>query len=297
VKLVRQVKRPTAQLYVVIRSGSHSMKTGQLSKSILEADTRQGGNLEPVEIFGIRFPRTTSNALIAELLTRIESGLGGGICFPDMSTMNLVVKDTGLRKCLQKKMEVYNDGAGLGWAARQKGKPFPDNLNGTDLVPKFLSFVPKGTRVYVVGGRQRTVNAAVDNMKQQFANVDFVGWHHGYLDNKEEAELVRDMQSRRPHIVLVAMGNPLQIRFIARHKDKPGFDNSLFLAVGGLLHYFSGELRRAPRWMRRYKLEWLFITLQQPYKFKRYFLGIPRFFYNFYKYEIRSADYRSKVIR
>ncbi len=273
------------------------MKTGPFSKTILETDTKQDGKVEPVEIFGLRFPRTTSKALVTELLTRIESGLGGGICFPDMSTMNLVVKDSGLKKCLQTKMEVYNDGAGLGWAARQKGKPFPDNLNGTDLVPNLLSSVPKSTRVYVVGGRKRTVNAAVENMKQLFPNVDFVGWHHGYFDSKEESELVGDMQLLRPHIVLVAMGNPLQIRFIVRHKDKPGFDNTLFLAVGGLLHYFSGELRRAPRWMRRYKLEWLFITLQQPYKIRRYFLGIPRFFYNFYKYEIRNADFRSKVIR
>jgi len=184
-------------------------------------------------------------------------------------------------------MEIFNDGAGLGWAARQKGKPFPDNLNGTDLIPNLLSSVPTGTRVYVVGGRKRTVNAAVDKMKQHFLNVDFVGWHHGYLNSDEEAEVVKDMQSRKPHIVLVAMGNPLQIRFIVRHKDKPGFGNTLFLAVGGLLHYFSGELRRAPCWMRRYKLEWLFITLQQPHKIRRYFLGIPRFFYNFYKYEMK----------
>ncbi len=233
-----------------------------------------------VDILGVRFPRMTQYQLLDRLLQRVGSGPGGGICFPDMSTMNLVVRDAEFRALLNDRMEVYNDGAGLAWAARRQGLPFPDNLNGTDLVPLLLKNVPEGTRVYVIGARDDILQAAVTAMARVFPKLDFVGCHHGYLQDEEEQYLIREIQGLRPDIVLVAMGNPRQIHFIARARERFGFDHTVFLAVGGLLHYFAGDLRRAPVWLRKMRLEWLFITIQQPHKWKRYFVGIPRFLLN-----------------
>lgn len=271
------------------------MDTGHLNIHVKQRSVRED-DWDQVEIFGVRFPRKTRHTVLKELLSRIEHGIGGGVCFPDMSTMNLVIKDDELRQCLQTRLDVFNDGAGLAWAARRKGKPFPDNLNGTDLVPRLLDSVPMGTRVFVLGGKPKTVESAVENMQRRFPCADFVGWHHGYLDSELEDRVVEEMRSLQPNVVLVAMGNPLQIRFIDRHKDKPGLEKTIFFAVGGLLHYFSGELVRAPRWVRRCRLEWLFITVQQPYKFRRYFFGIPKFLFYCLKYESGRKTFEGKTV-
>ncbi len=73
------------------------------------------------------------------------------------------------------------------------------------------------------------------------------------------------------------MGNPQQVAFIDRYLDDPELAGTLWLAIGGQLEYYGGTLRRAPALLRRLRLEWLFIVLQQPHKARRYFAGIPLF--------------------
>ena len=71
------------------------------------------------------------------------------------------------------------------------------------------------------------------------------------------------------------MGNPVQERWIHAHREQ--LEVPLCLGVGGLFHYWAGDLRRAPAWLRRMGAEWLGILLQQPHKARRYLLGNPLF--------------------
>lgn len=191
--------------------------------------------------------------------------------------MNIVWEDREFRDLVRSRFQVLNDGAGLAWAARRMGRPFPDNLNGTDLVPALLEEVPEGTTVYLLGTRPEVVAEAYRRMTESFPRARFVGYHHGFLDDESEAEVARELTTLQPRIVLVGMGNPLQVRFIDRHRALPGLDRTIWLAVGGLLDYHSGVIRRAPRWARSLRLEWLYIVTHQPHKARRYFGGIPRF--------------------
>jgi N-acetylglucosaminyldiphosphoundecaprenol N-acetyl-beta-D-mannosaminyltransferase len=79
----------------------------------------------------------------------------------------------------------------------------------------------------------------------------------------------------RPAVILVGMGNPQQVELIDRHLDDPSLRGTLWLAVGGQFDYYGGALRRAPQLLRRLRLEWLYIVMQQPHKLRRYFIGIP----------------------
>ena len=73
------------------------------------------------------------------------------------------------------------------------------------------------------------------------------------------------------------MGNPRQIQFIDRHQDDPRLHGITWLAVGGLLGYWAGAMRRAPSLVRRLRMEWAWIMLWQPHKWQRYLLGVPTF--------------------
>ena len=230
-----------------------------------------------VDVLGVRFPRLTAAAVLQLLLTRLGGTVSTGVCFPDMSTLNLAAERPEFLRRLQTRMLVFNDGAGLGWAARRQGRPLPANLNGTDLVPQLLHAAPLGTTVFLLGAQPGVAERAQAILAARFDHLQFVGSHHGYLDATSEAAVVEKLRTLRPQIVLVAMGNPRQVEFIDRHLDDAALGGTLFLAVGGQLDYYGGTLRRAPAWWRRLRLEWLYIVLQQPYKARRYFVGIPQF--------------------
>ena len=230
-----------------------------------------------VDVLGVRFPRLSAAAVIELLLARLQGTASTGVCFPDMSTLNLAAARPAFLRLLQRRMLVFNDGAGLAWAARRQGRPLPANLNGTDLVPQLFQAAPPGTSVFLVGARPGVAERAQAVLAGRFPHLRFVGSHHGYLDDAIEAQVVETLRARRPQLVLVAMGNPLQVEFIDRHLDDPGLGATLFLAVGGQLDYYGGTLQRAPAFWRRLRLEWLYIVLQQPYKAQRYLVGIPEF--------------------
>lgn len=235
------------------------------------------GTVDVVEVLGVRFPRLTGAAVVEFLLTRLGGSASTGVCFPDMLTLNLAASQPDFLRLLQTRMLVFNDGAGLAWAARRQGRPLPDNLNGTDLVPRLFQAAPAATTVFLLGAQPGVAERAQQVLSARFAHLRFVGSHHGYLDSAAEAQVLTTLRTLRPTIVLVAMGNPLQVEFICRHLADPGLLGTLFLAVGGQLDYYGGTLKRAPESWRRLRLEWLYIVLQQPYKAQRYFVGIPQF--------------------
>lgn len=232
---------------------------------------------DKVDVLGVSFPRLAAPAAVQFLLSRIGAAPSTGVCFPDMSTLNLAAARPAFRRLLQQRMVVFNDGAGLAWAARRQGRPLPANLNGTDLVPQLFQQAPAETSVFLLGARPGVATRAQAVLAQRFAHLRFVGSHHGYLDQTTEAAVVAQLRAVRPAIVLVAMGNPLQIEFIDRYLDDPSLAGTLFLAIGGQLDYYGGTLKRAPAPWRQARLEWLYIVMQQPYKARRYLIGIPQF--------------------
>ena len=234
-----------------------------------------GGQDGAVAILGVPFPRWSAEAALAWLLGRLRGGEATAVCFPDMSTLNLAAERPEFRRLLQTRMVVFNDGAGLAWAARRQGRPLPANLNGTDLVPQLLHAAPAGTAVFLLGARPGVAARAQEILAARFDHLRFVGSHHGYLDAATEAQVVAQLRALRPELVLVAMGNPLQVEFIDKHLDDPQLAGTLFLAIGGQLDYYGGTLKRAPQAWRQARLEWLYIVLQQPYKARRYLVGIP----------------------
>ena len=89
------------------------------------------------------------------------------------------------------------------------------------------------------------------------------------------AEVLRQIAAARPDVLLVGMGNPLQEQWIHAHRAR--LDVPLVIGVGGLLNFWSGNVPRAPAWLRRFGAEWLFVLWQQPHKARRYLLGNPLF--------------------
>ena len=171
----------------------------------------------------------------------------------------------------------YGDGSGVRWGVRLiHGVELLDNVNGTDFVPRlFESRAGQGFKSFLLGGTEEMNERAAAQVRARFPGFELVGRHHGYLDAAASEQVVEAINAAAPHVLLVGMGNPIQERWIDTWR--PRLRVPVCLAIGGLFAYWSGDLDRAPVWMRRLGIEWIHLLIRQPRKAGRYLIGNPLF--------------------
>ena len=189
---------------------------------------------------------------------------------------------------------ILPDGVGVDMAAKLLyGAPFPDNLNGTDFIPAFLQASSRPLTVGLLGATRVNAEAASSKLSALAMQHKFVVIHDGYFSAAEEPAIVDGIAKLRPDVLLVAMGVPRQELWIARHIDQRHC--TLPIAVGALLDFLSGTVPRAPLWMRRLRLEWLFRLWIEPGRlWRRYVVGNPLFLWRVVAAEILGRRSRSR---
>ncbi len=198
------------------------------------------------------------------------------ISFLNAHNANIATDDPAFAEALEDFL-VLPDGVGVDMAAKLLyGAPFPANLNGTDFVPAFLQACTRPLTVALLGAKRVNAEAASRKLRQLTPQHRFVVIHDGYFSPAEEPEVVGRIAALRPDILLVAMGVPRQELWIARNIDQRHC--TLPVAVGALLDFLSESVPRAPAWMRRLRLEWVFRLMIEPGRlWRRYILGNPLF--------------------
>lgn len=172
---------------------------------------------------------------------------------------------------------VLPDGVGVDIAGRLLyGAAFPANLNGTDFVPAFLRSTNVPLSVGLLGATRRNAEAAAAALAALAPQHSFVVIHDGFFGKDEQPKVLGRLAAVRPDILLVAMGVPRQEFWIDRYITERHC--TLPIAVGALLDFLSGAVPRAPSWMRRLRLEWLFRLFVEPGRlWRRYVVGNPLF--------------------
>ena len=198
------------------------------------------------------------------------------VTFLNAHNANLAYADPAFAEALDDFL-ILPDGIGVDIAAKVLyGASFPANLNGTDFVPAFLQAYIRPLTVGLLGTTRANAEAASRKFKALAPQHRFEVIHDGYFSASEEPGIVQNIAALRPDILLVAMGVPRQELWIARHIDASHC--ILPIAVGALLDFMSGSVPRAPLWMRRLRLEWVFRLLIEPGRlWRRYILGNPLF--------------------
>jgi beta-1,4-glucosyltransferase len=187
---------------------------------------------------------------------------------------NFVVKCQDIRESLLKSnCIITNDGIGLDIASlllhRRK---FPENLNGTDFVPQFLIDMKHRARVFLLGAKPGIAERAAKNM-QEHLGINVVGTRDGYAQMQNIDEVIDDINACRANVVIVAMGNPLQEKWILDHQHK--LHANVFMGVGALIDFLAGDKQRAPALVRKLRLEWLYrLSLEPTRLMRRYTIDI-----------------------
>jgi len=170
---------------------------------------------------------------------------------------------------------VTPDGAGVLLATRMKGMRLPERVSGVDLVDRISGLAArKGFRIYLLGASEMVVQATAGVLASRYPGLIIAGIHHGYFKPEEELRVTRDIATARPDVLFVALGIPRQELFIRRHFVE--LDVPVMIGVGGSFDVTSGQLKRAPAWMQRSGLEWLYRLVQQPSRLPR-MAALPKF--------------------
>jgi N-acetylglucosaminyldiphosphoundecaprenol N-acetyl-beta-D-mannosaminyltransferase len=179
-------------------------------------------------------------------------------------------RDPLLRESLLASDLVLADGQPVVWLSRIQGEPLPERVAGVDLMYRMLDLANRhGYGVFLLGARE-AVNAAVaERVRRQYPGCRLAGRQHGYFSELEEPEVVRHIRDSRADILFVAMSPPRKELFLRRWSD--ALQVPVCHGVGGSFDVFAGLTRRAPRWMQRSGLEWLYRIWQEPRRmWKRY---------------------------
>lgn len=156
------------------------------------------------------------------------------------------------------------DGVPIIWASRILGTPLPGRVNGTDLMERLIHLsADKGYSIYFLGAKQHVLKSAIDFLQTVFPTLNIAGYRHGYFNSlNEEEEAVLQINRANPDILLLGMGTPMKEEWVQRHKSD--LNIPVIHGVGGSFDILGGATRRAPRWMQRTGLEWLFRLILEP---------------------------------
>jgi N-acetylglucosaminyldiphosphoundecaprenol N-acetyl-beta-D-mannosaminyltransferase len=183
-------------------------------------------------------------------------------------------EDVELRRILFDAHLVLCDGTPLVWASRLLGNPLLERVAGADLVPLLLRVAAeKGYRVFFLGATPESAEQAVRNLKKLHPDL-IVADHYSPPFNKllemDHEAIKRRILAAKPDLLFVSLGCPKQEKWIAMHYRSLGVPVSA--GVGATIDFLAGMVKRAPLWMQRGGVEWIYRLAQEPRRlFKRYF--------------------------
>jgi len=173
--------------------------------------------------------------------------------------------DTELREWVESADLTIPDGNGITWALKKvkgiKQKP----LTGIELTLRLLK---EGVSVYLVGAAPKVPERAATFIARHFPKSVVLGTHHGFMSPGDWEKVSEDISQKKPDIILVGMGFPKQEYFIQYLSKKLRY--GIAIGVGGVIDVLAGEVKWAPSWIRRLKIEWLYRGLNQPKRMKQW---------------------------
>ena len=228
-----------------------------------------------VTILGVPVDAITMGEAVARIDGFIEKRTPVLVATANAEMLMRATHDGALRRILQGAAMVTPDGAGTVWAAHHLGHAMPERVAGYDMVQELMREAPaKHRRIFFFGSAPGVADKAKKKAEQLYPGIEIVGTRNGFFTAADEPAIIEEIKAAHPDILLAALGVPKQEKWLAKHLGELGVP--VAIGVGGTFDVMAGVMKRAPHWMQRAKLEWLFRGMMQPKRAGR-LLALPRF--------------------
>jgi len=234
-----------------------------------------------IKLFQVGIDQVDNQDTIQKIEEFIVSKKPHLLVTPDTLAVLRARKDSEYHAILKSADLVTPDGAGILWAAAALNYPLPERVTGIDIIHNICRLsAKKGYSLYLLGSYPGVANEAALNLSKKYPGIKVSGTHHGYFgcedrencenvkngnngESKEEEEkIIAEIKENRPDILLVAMGVPKQEKWI--NKNLKSLNIPVCMGVGGSFDVLSGRIPRAPLWMQKHGMEWIYRLIKQP---------------------------------
>ena len=227
------------------------------------------------DIMGITF----DNVTMQQALERAGEILAGDkTCYavtPNAEIAYEALRDESLRALLNEADLVLPDGAGVVLASKILKTPLQQKVAGVDFADGLLGMLAQnGKSVYLLGSKPGIAELAAQKMTGKHPKLRICGMNDGYF--KDEAPVIEKINAAKPDVLFVCLGAPKQEIFMKTHLKE--LHVKLMIGLGGSLDSFAGTVKRAPNWMIRCNLEWLYRLIKEPKRFGR-MLRLPKYLF------------------
>jgi len=258
-----------------------------------EARTSEVGLAERVNIAGIGVDNLSEGEALDRVRLLIQAGGPHYAAVVNAAKVSLARRDGELTRVLKSADLVTADGMSVVWASRLIGQRLKGRVTGIDLMCRIVEQAERlDQSVYFLGACEESVRGAVEHFGSKCPRLRVAGYHNGYFSRRDSAAIAGDIRRSGADILFVAMGSPAQENWIAANLAATGI--GFALGVGGSFDHVSGLVKRAPLWMQRAGMEWLFRLCSEPRRlWRRYLVGNSIFLWLVIK-QVLSGD-RNKL--
>lgn len=230
------------------------------------------GELTYCSILKTNINVTDMDKTIAYITDNLEELRGDYICVSNVHTTVMAFRDESYRKVQNSGAMALPDGQPLSIVSRRRGYSEAQRVPGPDLMPAILHLSEeKGYRHYFYGSTPETLEKLRKVLLDRFPKLQIVGMYappFRPLTEEEDQEAVRQINGSGADFVWVALGAPKQEKWMYEHRGRV---NGLMIGVGAAFDFIAGTVRRAPMWMQKLCLEWVYRICQDPKRmFPRY---------------------------
>ena len=225
---------------------------------------------DTITILGVPIDNITINQAgeISEELIKKSNKSCKIVVAPNVEFIMIAQKDKEFADILKQASLATPDSIGVIIGARLQKKNFKQRIPGQSYFREIIKLSnEKGYSIYLLGGEVGTPEQVKDNLKKIYPNVNIVGTHHGFFDEKEEKQIVDEINMLKPNVLFVALGAPKQEKWIKTHQHELKVD--IAAGQGGTFDYETGKIKRAPIWIQKIGMEWLYRLFKEPKRIKR----------------------------
>ncbi len=238
-----------------------------------------------IEILGVPVDAMTKVEASMKVANMLAERRGHFLTTPNPEMLVLASKDPVFRDTLRKSDLALPDGFGLLLAARIRGQRIPERVSGTDFAEELAGLAEhKDLSVYLLGGGKKDVaERAAAVLRKKYQGLNVVGAESGGQISRNadgswqmDQGLIGRIRKAEPAMLLVAFGHGKQEMWIADHLAAlPSV--RVAIGIGGAFDFIAGDVRRAPRFLRKIGLEWLWRLVQQPSRLGRIWTAVAVF--------------------
>jgi N-acetylglucosaminyldiphosphoundecaprenol N-acetyl-beta-D-mannosaminyltransferase len=228
-----------------------------------------------IHILGIRVDDVTYDEALARMEEFIADGRPHQVTTVNPEFIMTAQGDPSFAQILNRAHLNLPDGQGLIWAASLLGVSLRERVTGVDTVIRLAQLsAEKGYSIFLLGAGEGVAEAAAQELQRRFPRLEIAGTYAGSPAPEEDDRITERIRRANPHLLLVAYGAPHQEKWISRNMGRVAVPVSM--GVGGAFDFVSGAATRAPPWVQRLGLEWLYRLAHQPWRWRR-MLALPRF--------------------